>query len=107
MGEERTRSEQWPVRLNPPHIFNPALFIPDGWDGGIGRKLSEASIATMRESGIPLVVAHSWKESPHNSSMRYLERLGFVPVQEYPGYWSEIDLRCSLDGFPCQCTAIE
>ena len=54
------------------------------------------------------VVAHSWKESPNNSSMKYLEKLGFLPVGEHPLFWSEVDYDCTRCGKPpCQCTATE
>ena len=101
------RPDKWPAPVEESAYFQ-SCFIQSAWSGrGVGRALSAASIRQMKLAGIPLVVAHSWKESPHNSSMRYLSRLGFRPIQEYPKYWSNIDYECSLDGKPCQCTAIE
>lgn len=74
---------------------------------GIGRALAHRALLDLKEHGAQAVVAHSWKESPHGSSLRYLTRLGFEPVAEHPEYWVDVDYTCSLDGKPCHCTAIE
>ena len=97
----------WPFELKESAYFQ-SCFVSAAYMGqGIGKSLSLACIDTLREEGIPQVVAHSWKESPHNSSFRYLSKLGFQPVIEYPDYWKEVDYECALDGYPCRCTAIE
>jgi L-amino acid N-acyltransferase YncA len=74
---------------------------------GIGRELAHRALHDLKNQGALAVVAHSWKESPHQSSLRYLTRLGFEPVAEHPEYWVDVDYTCSLDGKPCHCTAIE
>jgi len=74
---------------------------------GIGRRLAHRALEDLKRAGTRAVVAHSWKESPHGSSLRYLTRLGFEPVAEHPEYWVDVDYTCSLDGKPCRCTAIE
>ena len=99
--------DKWPVSKNDAAYFQSCFVDEDYMGCGIVKRLSFASIDALRASGVRLVVAHSWKESPHNSSFRYLKKLGFHPVAEYPKYWSEIDYICKLDGKPCQCTAIE
>ena len=99
--------DRWPTALEKTGYFQ-SCFVDDAYMGkGIGRELASRSIGALREARAEAVVAHCWKESPHNSSFRYLSKLGFEAVAEYPGYWSEIDYVCRLDGQPCQCTAIE
>ena len=60
----------------------------------------------LRASGAGFVLTHSWKESPHGSSRRYLEKLGFRVVAEHVDYWAEVDYVCRRDGKPCRCTAL-
>lgn len=99
--------ERWPAPLSESAYFQ-SCFVDQAYMGhGIGRRLARAAIERLREVGTRCIVAHSWKESPHGSSRRYLERMGFVAVDEHAKYWSEIDYVCQLDGKPCQCTAIE
>ena len=99
--------EKWPFAIEEAAYFQ-SCFVSHGAMGkGIGQQLSRESLRHLALLGVPLVVAHSWKESPHNSSFRYLSKLGFVPVSEYPEYWVDVDYTCSLDGNPCRCTAIE
>ena len=97
----------WPYPLAKAAYFQ-SCFVSGNYTGrGIGKQLSLVCIEKLRALDIPMVVAHSWKESPHNSSFRYLSALGFKAVAEYPDYWREVDYECALDGKPCRCTAIE
>ena len=99
--------EDWPVGLEKAAYFQ-SCFVSESYMGhGIGRRLAAASLEALRAHGTGMVVAHCWKESPHNSSFRYLTRLGFQPVTEHPLYWVDVDYVCKLDGQPCRCTAIE
>ena len=99
--------ESWPAPLEEAAYFQSCFVAEDYMGHGLGRRLANASIDALRANGASLVVAHSWKESPHNSSFRYLTRLGFQPVIEHPKYWFDVDYVCKLDGKPCRCTAIE
>lgn len=99
--------ELWPAPLDRCGYFQ-SSYVDLEWSGRrIGRRMAREAIASLRALGSEAVVTHSWKESPHGSSFRYLSRLGFVAVAELPEYWSEVDYVCRLDGKPCQCTAIE
>jgi GNAT superfamily N-acetyltransferase len=98
---------RWPAPLDAAAYLQSAFVDPAFTGLGVGRRMTRQAIDALRGAGARVVVAHSWKESPHNSSFRYLSRLGFVPVAEYPRYWREVDYECSLDGRPCQCTAVE
>ena len=99
--------DRWPAPLTDSAYFQ-SCFVDDGVMGqGIGRKLAWRALWDLKESGARAVVAHSWKESPHGSSLRYLERLGFQAVDEHPEYWKEVDYHCRRCGSPCLCTAVE
>jgi len=97
----------WKFPVEDSAYFQSCFIASSHMGRGIGKQLSLACIDTLRAQNIQQVIAHSWKESPHNSSFRYLTKLGFIPVIEYPDYWKEVDYECSLDGNPCRCTAIE
>ena len=97
----------WPVALERCAYFQSSYVAFEARGKGIGPRMAEAAVRSLRELGAQAIITHSWKESPNNSSLRYLTRLGFRAVTEYPGYWSQVDYICWLDGKPCQCTAIE
>lgn len=99
---------KWPHPLSETGYFQ-SLFVSDKVQGhGWGPKLSYASLRVLADAGAKGVVCHSWKQSPHNSSFRYLDKMGFKVIAEHPLYWSKIDYRCTVCGDPpCQCTAIE
>ena len=99
--------DRWPAGLDQTAYFQ-SCFVDDAVMGqGVGRRLAARTLDRLRAVGARAVVAHSWKESPHGSSRRYLTRLGFRAVAEHVDYWSGIDYVCKLDGAPCRCTAIE
>lgn len=86
-----------------------SLFLDPSIQGqGVGGQLSTQSINVLKQLGTKAIVCHSWKESPNNSSMRYLQKFGFVPVKEHPHFWGNVDYNCVLcKKPPCKCTAIE
>ncbi len=103
----RLSPQLWPVDLGDCGYFQSSYVAFEARGHGVGPQMAAAAEAALRSLGARAIVTHSWKESPDNSSFRYLTRLGFTAVTEYPGYWSEVDYVCWLDGKPCQCTAIE
>jgi GNAT superfamily N-acetyltransferase len=98
----------WPHGLSETGYFQ-SLFLSDKTQGqGWGARLSHASIDVLKRLGARGVVCHSWKESPFNSSSKYLEKMGFKSVAEHPLYWAEVDYNCTrCKKPPCQCTAVE
>ena len=86
-----------------------SLFVrPDFQQLGIGRQLSEKSIAILQEMGARAIVCHSWLESPRNSSQAYLSKMGFTCVAVHPMFWHEIDYLCTRCApGRCVCTAME
>jgi GNAT superfamily N-acetyltransferase len=99
--------ERWGVELKDAAYFQ-SLFIDPGLTGqGWGTSLSRQAIQILLKLEAKAVVTHSWKESPHDSSRRYLRGLGFSSVASHPGYWSEVASSCSRCGKPCACTAEE
>ncbi len=84
-------------------LFIEASLTSQGW----GSKLSKHSIEMLQKLGAKAVVAHSWQESPNDSSRKYLNSLGFTQVAIHPFYWKEVDYICTRCGKPCLCTAEE
>lgn len=101
------RPELWPFKSDQAAYFQ-SLFISEAARGsGYGPKLSDKSIQVFKKVGAKGIVTHCWKESPNNSSFRYLTNTGFKSAIEHPNYWIDIQYTCSRDGYPCRCTAIE
>lgn len=101
------RDDLWPFPIDQTAYFQ-SLFVSSDLQGqGWGPRLSKMAIEVFKELGAKGIATHSWKESPHNSSVKYLESIGFKKIIEHPLYWSKVDYTCPLDGKPCLCTAIE
>lgn len=99
--------DRWPFARQDAAYFQSAWVAPEARGLGVGPMMAQRALADLRALGAAGVVTHSWKESPNDSSQRYLRRLGFVAVAEHVDYWAEVDYVCSRDGRPCRCTAIE
>lgn len=104
---QQLRPDLWPTSLDETAYFQSLFVSPELQGQGWGPLLSEKALSVLKKIGAQGVVAHSWKESPNNSSMRYLEKIGFKKIIEHPLYWINIDYICTRDGKPCKCTAIE
>ncbi len=103
----KLRPDLWPFDLSNAGYFQSLFLSKQMQSKGWGPILSLKSMDIFRKIGAKGIVTHCWKESPNNSSVRYLEKLGFVKAIEHPLYWADIDYECTLDGRPCQCTSIE
>lgn len=101
------RTDLWPTSLDKTAYFQSLFVAPDLQGQGWGPKLSAHSLAALKQLGTEGIITHSWKESPNNSSYRYLNKLGFQIIAEHPDYWINVDYTCPRDGRPCRCTAIE
>jgi ribosomal protein S18 acetylase RimI-like enzyme len=104
---QKLRPDLWPTPLAETAYFQSLFVSPELQGQGWGPRLAEKSLNVFKYLGAKGVVAHSWKESPHNSSFRYLKDLGFNEVIEHPLYWFNVQYKCTRDGYPCRCTAIE
>lgn len=103
----KLRPELWPFPLENSAYFQ-SLFISEAARGlGFGPMMSQNSIAIFKKLGNRGVITHCWKESPGNTSFKYLSAFGFKTVVEHPLYWVDVDYECTRDGKPCRCTAIE
>lgn len=101
------RSDLWPNKIAKTAYFQ-SLFVDLELRGhGWGNQLSKRSLDIFNKLGAFGVAAHCWKESPRNSSYKYLANLGFKSVIEHSNYWINVDYFCTRDGHPCRCTAIE
>lgn len=99
--------ELWKVAPEEMAYFQSIFLDKSIHGGGWGQKLSIQSLEVLKKMGAKAVVCHSWKESPNNSSMRYLEKMGFQAIKEHENYWIEVDYKCVRCGKPCLCTATE
>lgn len=100
--------EKWPHPLTQTAYFQSLFLARRAQRQGWGGRLSTESIVLLARTGAKGVVCHSWKESPHGSSTRYLQKLGFRAIAEHPDYWKEVLYNCTVClKPPCRCTAIE
>ena len=103
----RLRPDLWPFPFEKSAYFQ-SLFITEEARGfGFGPELSEKSLVLFKKLGNLGVITHCWKESPGNTSFKYLAKFGFNTIIEHPLYWVDVDYICTRDGRPCRCTAIE
>lgn len=101
-------SEAWPHPMAHTGYFQSIFLAGELHGQGWGGKLSQEALDLLRKGGAKGVVCHSWKESPNNSSTRYLQKIGFQKIAEHPLYWKDVDYNCTRClKPPCQCTAIE
>lgn len=103
----KLRSDLWKVPLEKVGYFQSLFLSTEVQGSGWGPQLSEAAIEQLKKLGSLAIVTHAWKESPNNSSIKYLTKFGFTSVATHPNYWIDVDYECVLDGKPCRCTAEE
>lgn len=103
----KLRPDLWPFKIEKAAYFQSLFLDKEAQGQNWGPRLSQMSIDIFRQIQAEGVIAHCWKESPNNSSFRYLDKVGFKPVIEHPLYWIDVDYICTRDGKPCRCTAIE
>ncbi|MGE3972927.1 MAG: GNAT family N-acetyltransferase [Bdellovibrionales bacterium] len=100
--------QAWPYPLENTAYFQSLFLSADLQGEGWGGKLSRHSLETLKKLNTKGVVCHSWKESPNDSSTRYLKKLGFNVVKEHLHYWKDVDYNCTRClKPPCLCTAQE
>jgi predicted N-acetyltransferase YhbS len=100
--------EKWGADLEKVGYFKSLFIHEDFQQNGLGRQLSGRSLEVLANMGAQAVICHSWLESPNNSSQRYLQNMGFRPVNEHPLFWHDIDYQCTRCAPQrCQCTAVE
>ncbi len=104
---QKISPELWPAPLADSGYFQTAFVDDAVRRQGLGSRMATAALDSLRRLGARGVVTHCWKESPGNSSFRYLSRLGFRPIVEIDNYWIDVDYTCVRDGYPCLCTAVE
>jgi predicted N-acetyltransferase YhbS len=108
MSIDGLSQEKWKVAPSEIAYFQSLFVASDRMGAGIGPKMSEASIEVIRKAGAKAILCHSWLESPNNSSVRYLKKLGFEEVCLHPRFWADVDYLCSgCRVKPCTCTAVE
>ncbi len=104
---DKLRPDLWNVPIEKVGYFQSLFIDPLVQGQGWGPLLSNAAIECFKKLGATAIVTHAWKESPNNSSVRYLAKYGFESVATHNEYWIDVDYECVLDGKPCRCTAEE
>lgn len=97
----------WPHPLQNTAYFQSAFLSPELTGQGLGITISKEALKRLQSVGAKGVVCHSWKESPGDSSGKYLRKLGFKAVAIHPEYWKAVDYVCTRCGKPCLCTSEE
>lgn len=100
--------DHWGVDKHSVAYFK-SLFVSEKHQAqGLGKVLSGQSLAILQQMGARAVLCHSWLESPNNSSVRYLQKIGFQKINTHALYWNPIDYECTRCApARCQCTAAE
>lgn len=99
--------ELWGYDISDLGYFQSLFLSAKAQGQGWGPKLSQHAIDALKKLQTKAILTHCWKESPGNSSFKYLSKVGFKIIKEYPDYWIDVDYVCTRDGKPCRCTAIE
>ncbi len=78
---------------------------------GIGIKLLNKSIDTVKQMGGVAAVAHIWMESPNGGAMKYFSKVGGQFIKLHKNRWLEdcitSNYRCVYHGDYCVCSASE
>ena len=106
--KNKCETKRWNTPLEEVAYFKSIVIRGELQGQGWGTRLSEKVIQMLRGTQNTAIVCHAWKESPNNSSIGYLEKLGFKPITEHKDFWSDLNYHCSkCQTPPCQCTALE
>lgn len=97
----------WPRKKERTGYFQSLFISPEFTNQGFGKKISLESINVLKKLKAEGIVCHSWKESPGDSSRKYLKALGFKKIAVHEKYWEFVDYICPLGEVPCSCTAEE
>ncbi len=78
---------------------------------GIGTKLLNSSLETVRKMGGVAAVTHIWINSPGGGAMKYFTKAGGHFIKQHKNKWLEdcitSDYRCIIHGEYCTCSAAE
>lgn len=78
---------------------------------GLGTKLLNKSLETIRQMGGSAAVAHIWLQSPGNGAYKYFSKAGGQTIKVHANRWAEDvaigNYICAVDGKDCRCNAAE
>lgn len=100
--------DQWPETYDKIAYFKSNFISKDFQGHGIGSNLAKLALDILKKHQYQAISCHSWLESPQSSSLRYLQKLGFIPIKKHEKFWQHIDYKCNscwLDR--CDCSAME
>jgi ribosomal protein S18 acetylase RimI-like enzyme len=103
--------ELWPVEKEQVAYFKCNTIHPDYQGQGLGGKLLEASIHTLRDMGAKAGLSHIWMQSPGNASFKYFTKAGGQLIKTHARRWNNDpnipDYECIICGKDCYCDASE
>ena len=101
----------WGVHPEKVCYFKSICIEKDYRKHGIGTKLLNRSIETVKQMGGSAGIAHLWLESPGGGAIKYFARAGGTFVKNHNNRWLEdciiSNYRCIHHGDYCTCTASE
>ena len=103
--------ELWPLSAQKVAYFKCNTIHPDYQGKGLGGKLLQASISTLKEMGAEAGLSHIWMQSPGNASYKYFSKAGGKLIKTHPRRWHNDktipDYECIICGKDCFCDASE
>ncbi|RYV02663.1 GNAT family N-acetyltransferase [Shewanella sp. OPT22] len=110
-SDEWCSPKHWDISSQEVCYFKTNNVLPEWRGNGVGHLLLQHSINAVKQQGAIAGVAHIWKESPNNSSVRYFSKAGAKLIKEHPKRWSwenyDDNYDCAHCGGNCHCTACE
>lgn len=96
-------TDSWPIALTKMAYFK-SVAVQAEWQGqGIGQALLQQSVSVLKKQGAKAGLAHLWRESPHNSAVRYFSKAGGQLIRIHENRWQHL----SAQGYLCpRCTAL-
>jgi len=101
----------WPSPIERCAYYKSINVLEENRGYGVGTKLSEEAIRNAKKQRADTIIVHAWLNSPSNSSLRLMEKLGGKVIKVYEKRWYEESIQngweCSRCGNPCYCDSAE
>lgn len=103
-------TEHWPIAAANMAYFKSVAVKPNSQGQGLGQLLLQQSISVLKEQGARAGLAHLWRESPHNSAVRYFSKAGGQLITIHENRWQHLSKQgydCPRCKSLCHCSAAE
>ncbi|MCF4009660.1 GNAT family N-acetyltransferase [Rheinheimera sp. UJ63] len=108
--DEWCSCERWPVAVSTMAYFKSVAVSPKLQGQGIGQRLLQQSSLVLKQQGARAGLAHLWRESPHNSAVRYFSKAGGELLKIHANRWQALSYQgyaCPVCEGICCCSAAE